>query len=511
MTDTPTTAKRLYEQLTADRQRSLDVARRASELTIPSLLPPDGATNSTTLPSPYQSIGAYGVNNLAAKLLLALYPPGNAFFRYLLPEAISEEAQALSKEMREEMEKKLASTENRAMQRFETSSIRPKKAEEFLHLVVAGNVLTYFEDLKTYRLYRLDQYVVTRDASGRPLETVVFERVNPRAIDEATKEACGILDNQKQDVEVYTHVIWNWVDGTCEWSQEINGKTVPDSEGHAPVDLSPWNPLRWKAVPGSDYGRGHCEEYLGDLISLEGLSQSVVDFAAIASKILFLVHPGSTTDVGEMNRAQSGDAVAGRKDDVDVLQLDKYADFQVIEKVIARIEERLSRAFLLRSGLVRDAERVTAEEIRGTAQELEDTLGGTYTVLADEEQMPFIRRLLHVLTTSGEIPAFPRGTVEPVVVTGFQALGRNHSLNKLRGALGDLNAIFGPEGVLRILEPTGIATDVLLGWGVENAATKVKSKEQLAQEDADAQRAAIMQELISKGTAPAVSGLMKDN
>ena len=285
---------------------------------------------------------------------------------------------------------------------------------------------------------------------------------------------------------------------------------MPDSEGEAPVELSPWNPLRWKAVPGSDYGRGHCEEYLGDLISLEGLSQSVVDFAAIASKILLLVHPGSTTDIGEVNRAQSGDAVSGRKDDIDVLQLDKYADFQVIEKVIARIEERLSRAFLLRSGLVRDAERVTAEEIRGTAQELEDTLGGTYTVLADEEQMPFIRRLLHILTISREIPAFPKNTVEPVVVTGFQALGRNHSLNKLRGALGDLSAIFGPEAMLKILEPSGIATEVLLGWGVENAASKVKTKEQLQQDAADEQRMAIMQEMLSKGTAPAVSGLMKD-
>lgn len=500
------TAKRLYEQLAADRSQVLATARRCAELTIPSLLPPDGSRNAS-LDQPYQSLGAYGVNNLAAKLLMALYPPGNACFRYVLPESIADEANAIPQEVREELEKKLASSENRAFQRFETSPIRPQKAESLLHLIVAGNVLTKFDSLDSFRLFRIDQYVVSRDAAGAPLDVVVRECVSPRSLDEATKAACGIKENRKEDVEVYTHVTWK--NGRSSWYQEINGVEVPDSRGDAPADLSPWNPLRWKAVPGSDYGRGHCEEYLGDLITLEGLSQSCVEFAAIAAKIVFLVHPGSVTNVAEVNRARSGDAVAGRKDDVDVLQLEKYADFQVVEKIVARLEERLSRAFLLRSGLVRDAERVTAEEIRGTAQELEDTLGGVYTVLAQEEQMPFIRRLLHILTIKGEIPRFPPGTVQPVIVTGFQALGRNHALNKLRGALGDLANIFGPEGLLKILNPTTIATDVLLGWGVENATGKVKSAEQLAQDQANEQRAALMQELVSKGTAPVINGAMQ--
>lgn len=500
------TAKRLYETLSADRSGPLEIARACAELTIPSLMPPAGTNNTTRLPSPYQSLGAYGVNNLTSKLLLALYPPGTAFFRYILPEEIKQEAaQTLPDDQREELEKTLASAENRAFQRFETSAIRPQKNEELLHLIVCGNVLTYFESLDNFRVFRLDQYVVCRDGSGKPLECVVKEMVNPRSLDDDVKETCKIRDDRKQDVEVYTHI--QWIKNRCTWKQEINGVVVPNSEGHSPADLSPWNPLRWKAVPGSDYGRGHMEEYLGDLTTLEGLSQSCVEFAAIAAKILFLIHPGAVTDINEVNRAASGSAVVGRKDDIDVLQLEKYADFKAVEAVISRIEERLSRAFLLRSGLVRDAERVTAEEIRGTAQELEDTLGGVYTVLAQEEQMPFIKRHLHILTKANELPAFPPGTVQPVVVTGFQALGRNHSLNKLRGALTDLQQIFGPEGMLKILNPTVVSTDVLLGWGVENASSKVKTAEQMAQDEANAQRAAVMQELVSKGTGPAVKGM----
>jgi hypothetical protein len=504
---TEISAKSLYEGMTASRQVALDVARECSRLTIPSLLPPDGTNSTSKLPQPYQSLGAYGVNNLASKLLMALYPPGNAFFRYILPEEIADAASAeLTAQGRSEMQRKLASIENRVLQRFETSVIRPQKAEALMHLVTAGNVLTKFESLTEFRMFRLDQYVARRDAAGNPLDVAVKETISTRSLDDETKVACGIKPDEKT-VDVYTAVCWEA--DSCKWRQEINEKVVPGSEGQSPRDVSPWNPLRWKAVPGSDYGRGHVEEYLGDLQSLEGLSQASVEFAAVAAKIVFLVHSGSSTNIEDVNRARSGDAVGGSAEDIDVLQLDKYADFKAVEMTIQRLEQRLARAFLIRSGMIRDAERVTAEEIRDVAQELEDTLGGVYTVMAQEEQMPFIRRLLLVQTQSGDIPALPKGSVEPVVVTGFQALGRNHSLNKLRGALSDLNGIFGPEGLVQILNSTDVATRILLGWGVEDASGVVKTAAQLAAERSAAQKAAMLQTVTEKGTAPMVAGAMK--
>jgi hypothetical protein len=500
-------AKALYESLVGDRQTALDMARECSKLTIPSLLPPDGTNNSTILAQPYQSLGAYGVNNLAAKLLMALYPPGNAFFRYVMPEPVANEAQAtMSPDQQSEMQKTLASIENRVIQKFEASTVRPQKAESLMHLVVAGNVLTKFDSLEEFRMFRLDQYVCRRNAAGKPMDVVIKERVPTADLEPDVRVTCGVKENDKT-ADVYTAVCWE--DGKCKWRQEINEIEVPDSDGSSPEDKSPWNPLRWKAVPGSDYGRGHCEEYVGDLQSLEGLSQSNVEYAALCAKVVLLVKPGSTTNVEDINRARSGDAVAGNEDDVHAFQLDKYADFKVVEMALQRLEERLSRAFLVRSGMIRQAERVTAEEIRDVAQELEDTLGGVYTVLAQEEQMPFIRRLLAVLETERVIPRLPANAVQPVVVTGFQALGRNHSLNKLRGAIQDLVNIFGPEGAMQILQPSDVATRIFLGWGVEDTASVIKSGAQIAQERADAQKAAAMQTLMEKGTAPAVAGAMK--
>ena len=70
-----------YEKLAADRDSYLDRARECAELTIPSLLPYEGFTYSNDLYQPYQSVGSRGVNNLASKLLLLLFPPNSPFFR----------------------------------------------------------------------------------------------------------------------------------------------------------------------------------------------------------------------------------------------------------------------------------------------------------------------------------------------------------------------------------------------------------------------------------------------
>ena len=48
-------------------------------------------------------------------------------------------------------------------------------------------------------------------------------------------------------------------------------------------------------VDGEDYGRSYVEEYLGDLVSLEGLTKAIVEGASASAKTLFMVSPNGTT------------------------------------------------------------------------------------------------------------------------------------------------------------------------------------------------------------------------
>ena len=68
-------AAKRYAQCESSRDAFLQRGRDAAELTIPTLLPPEGHSGSTVYQTPYQGVGARGVNNLASKLLLALLPP----------------------------------------------------------------------------------------------------------------------------------------------------------------------------------------------------------------------------------------------------------------------------------------------------------------------------------------------------------------------------------------------------------------------------------------------------
>jgi hypothetical protein len=144
------------------------------------------------------------------------------------------------------------------------------------------------------------------------------------------------------------------------------------------------------------------------------------------------------------------------------------------------INDRLAAAFLLNSSVQRAAERVTAEEVRFMAQELETALGGVYSILSQEFQLPLINLLLESLTKQGKMPRMPKDSVKPTVVTGIEALGRGQDLNKL--------ATF-----LQYLQPLGaevIASEMNLGDYIDRLAASlgidtsglIKSAEQKQQE-----------------------------
>ena len=88
--------------------------------------------------------------------------------------------------------------------------------------------------------------------------------------------------------------------------------------------------LRFNSFDGEAYGRGRVEEFLGDLKSLEALSQALVEGSAAAAKVVFLVSPSSTTKPQTLAQAGNGAIIQGRPDDVQVVQVGKTADFRLL-------------------------------------------------------------------------------------------------------------------------------------------------------------------------------------
>lgn len=499
-------AKARYTQLTQSRSTALERARANSDLTIPGLIPQDGQDSNSTFSQPYQSLGARCVNNLAAWLLITLFPPDQHFARLSIHEDTAKElGDSLSN-----VEEALNRISTKAHLLVETSASRPVFMETLRHLIVAGNALVYFPlDGGPPRMFRMDQYVVLRDERGGLLEGVVKERVYPSTLTDDVIATCKIVlkpgeENEKL-VDLYTHI--KRVGEEVVHYQEINGIIVPKSEGKAPRESAGWLALRWQAIPGSDWGRAHVSEYVGDLMSLEDLSKAIIQFAAVASRIVNIVDPNSMIDIDELNAAETGDYVTGYVDKIKPLQLDKSMDFSVANTVADRLEQRLSNAFMLQSGTVRNAERVTAEEIRAMAQELENVLGGVYTVLSAEFQLPLIRRILYILIRNGEAPELPK-TVIPTVVTGFEAMGRNAAANKLKLWMSEMSAAFGPAIIAQITDPSEVGRRFASAYGIEDVGSLIKASEQVAQDkqaEMASQAAMAAAPQIAKGAADAMN------
>lgn len=493
------TAKSRYAKLEGDRQPYTDRAEKCAKYTIPMAFPKSIDSSNTNYETPYQSIGARGVNNLTSKLMLALFPPNAPFFRLALGDDVSN---ALEDDpaTKQQWEEALSKLERKITSYMETHQIRTTANEALLQLIIAGNVLVFLPPAEGgMRLYRLNSYVLSRDGIGNVLEIIAKESIAygalPSEAQSALGDAGGIASDHAYDV--YTHT---YLEGDVYKSyQEIEGQIISGSEQEYPKDKSPWIPLRLKKMDGESYGRSFVDEYLGDLKTLEALSKAVTQVAAVASNIIYLVNPNAVTRISELSKAQSGDFIRGKIEDIQVLQANKTTDLQIAESAIQEIEGRLSYAFLLNSAVQRNAERVTAEEIRYVANELEDTIGSIYSILSQEFQLPLVKRFMVQMTREGAIPDLPQGAqgVEPLIVTGIEALGRGHDLSKLDTFIRYAQVF--PEAFQTSVKQGEILRQIATALGID-ATSVIKTDEEIQQEQAQQ-----LQMQMAQQAAPAIA------
>jgi len=475
-------ARERYNQLVTDRRQFLDKAVECSKLTLPYLIQDDTSSRPTheTLNIPWQSVGSKCVVGLAAKLMLATLPPQGTFFKLQVRE--DKLGEDLPPEAKSELDLSLSKMERMVMDYIAASNDRVVIHQALKHLIVSGNALLFMgkDGIKNYPLNR---YVVNRDGNGNVLEIVTKELISRDVIgyDIPVKEPNTVIDETKgthtDEVEVYTCV--KLENGRWVWYQEVNDMIIPGSRSTAPKNASPWLVLTFNSVDGEQYGRGRVEEFLGDLKSLEGLSQALVEGAAAASKVIFLVSPSSTTKPATIAKAGNGAIVQGRAEDVQVVQVGKTADFSTAAQMAQTIERRLLEAFLVMN--VRNAERVTAEEVRLTQLELEQQLGGIFSLLTTSFLIPYLDRTLLVLQRSNELPKLPKDVIRPAIVAGVNALGRGQDREALTMFVQTIAQTLGPESLMRFINPMEAIKRLAAAQGID-VLNLVKTEQQLADE-----------------------------
>jgi hypothetical protein len=503
-------ASQRYSQLTSARSQFLGTAVECSELTLPYLVQQDNSQKSGKkhLVQPWQSVGAKAVVTLAAKLMLALLPPQSSFFKLQVrDDKLGEE---LEPQMRSELDLSFSKIERMILDYIAASNDRVVVHQALKHLIVSGNALIFMgkDGLKHYPLQR---YVVNRDGDGNVLEIITKEIISRKVLGLehpnpiAQPNDVNRDGTDEDDVEVYTCVKLDSNSGRWVWHQEADDMILPDSRSTAPKKTSPWLVLRFNTVDGEDYGRGRVEEFLGDLRSLNGLTQALVEGSSVASKVVFLVSPSATTKPQTLSQAGNGAIIQGRPDDVGVVQVGKTADFATASQMIIGLEKRIAEAFLILN--VRDSERTTAEEVRMTQLELEQSLGGLYSLLTVEFLVPYLERTLLVLQRSNQIPKLPKDLVRPKIVAGVNALGRGQDAQTLAQFMQTIAQTLGPQSIPQYINTSEAIKRLAAAQGID-ILNLVKTEQQLQQEQQQQQQQMASQELTKQAGQFANSPVM---
>jgi len=493
-------ASERYSQLSSGRTQFLDQAVECSELTLPYLVQHDNTVKGGKkhLTQPWQSVGAKAVVTLAAKLMLALLPPQTSFFKLQVrDDKLGEDVEP---EVRTELDLAFSKIERMVMDFIAASSDRVVVHQALKHLIVSGNALIFMgkNGLKHFPLQR---YVVSRDGNGNVIEIVTKELISRKVLGLEPKpgpypnEPNRNQGSDEDDAEVYTCVKQDPSSGRWVWYQEVDDQIIEGSQSSAPKNASPWLVLRFNTVDGEDYGRGRVEEFIGDLRSLNGLAQALVEGSSVAAKVIFLVSPSATTKPQTLSKAGNGAIIQGRPEDVGVVQVGKTADFATAAQTAQQLESRILDAFLVLN--IRHSERTTAEEVRMTQQELNEQLGGLFSLLTVEFLVPYLNRTLLVLQRSGQLPKLPKDIVRPKIVAGINALGRGQDREALTMFITTVAQTLGAESLVRYINPSEAIKRLAASQGIDTL-NLIKTDQQLQADMQQAQQQQMQASIVDQ-------------
>lgn len=441
-------ASRRYSTMRLKREPVLVRARRISRLTVPTLFREIGENQTTGETLPWQSLGGYGLNNLAGTLVLGGFPPGIANINIKPTRQVLSGFLKLPADVRGHLkdatDKALAQVEQDYVDCCEEDGDRTAHFDTMRHLLCGGSHAIHLapKDAKL-QSYSLDQHVVRRDASGTVLEAIIdkpmeFESL-PKDVQDmvsrmgyknAVSSGSTVGDNYSsstdssppaaQPISVFTHICLE--DGKYRGYQECYGAEVPGSRFTYNTDALPWLFIPMVRLRGEDYGRSYFEDYEGDLQAYDGFWQMLTEGTAAIVRLIWLIKAGGITNKKAFAEAQNGDVITGDMEDVGAAHSEHQADMETALKIALKVEARLEKLCLLYTP--REGERVTQEEIQQTIKALQQGLGGLFSNLNASYFGPFNSLKLAALMRQGRITPLPKGTTKIKTLTGDAALGR---------------------------------------------------------------------------------------
>ncbi len=498
------TIRQQFQRMDGERTYRIRSSEMYAYYTIPSIFPRDDNDDNSQGVGMLDSHGSAVANHFANKLVSTMFSPNRPFFR-LSPASDSKTAteiedaqdndadpdgQAQATALLNGFRTKATRMEKKAVAYLEKISYRTAAVEMAKLIVITGDgVIKNPNDGRTPSVYNMKDYVCLKDNEGQDMILIVVDAKAFGAFSHDIQEKLRASTNKTTylpttNVSIYTKYELQ-MDGRYAITQATDEvDLLHDEEVLVTKEDMPHTHLSWNLHRNENYGRGLVEDFAGSFHMIDAVSRTMAQLTARIASQKILVDPQSGIDVEELNRADSASYVSGRADGISTESLVNTQDILALDQIMEGHKRQISAAFLYGSGTTRQAERVTAEEIRESAAELEIAHGGVYSRFSSDWQQKAANESVKAVS-GGPISK----DIDTQIVTGMNSLSRQGEMQAVRVWVEDLsllNAV--PEDVRAILKPEKFADYTAIQRGVDHGAFVMTDGEIKQKREAEAQQ-----------------------
>ena len=226
--------------------------------------PPEGWNDGETLPQAFSALASRGITNLEGRLLLALFPTGQPFFR-LKPATKFKFDPEVDPSLLQSFEDKLRIHEMIMLAKLEKddsdggtnarrAGFRSRMRSAISQPLVTGDVLIQMTDEYQIRIHRRDNYVVRRSTSGDVMYMITREQVDSLSLSPEQIEMIGLDLETEMNTPAYDRMQDLYT--KCEWnpmSKRLGGGAADQRCDDRDLRGEGLTVLRYPVFPAPDW------------------------------------------------------------------------------------------------------------------------------------------------------------------------------------------------------------------------------------------------------------------
>lgn len=466
-------AKKTYSDLQGKSSDFMTLAVSCSELTIPNFVYDGDDVPISTDNGLFTSAGTKGLEELISNLMITLFPPGKSFY-YLTPnqEISTEVSQLTAENGKSLLEKDLMMPISYTSRLFDSMRLREDIHSALKVAAMGGGSLLKidFENTEKSKHYTLNNYRCTTNELTKQIEEfVIREKINYSSLDsEILKELNVDEEQMNKEAELYTHCKFDATEKKYIVYQQIDEIKIKDSQVEYDQDTLPYIHIVINKVYGSSYGFGLVYSTYADLKNLNETSKSLVDHSIQNSMTRYFLDPTGQTRLQDVLNSKNGDIIRGRASDLTGMQPTATTQSVTTMNFVQYLEQKISKYFMSKQVDYGNRDRVTSTEILNNASSIDSGMGGLYSSISPQIQLPLAKLLLK--HSGAEKGLFDETDIK--IITGLEAINQGKEATSLMSFINamavmaqykpdafaaiDLNEYTKRVAVANQIDPTGL-------------------------------------------------------